>query len=210
VLTNRQEREKERKRQEIIDTAQNLFFEGGYDQTSMDTIAKNSEFSKRTVYKYFGSKEELYAAIALKSIDRMIGVFEKSIDPSANGFQKMRSIATALSDFNRNNKNYLSLVGNFVSQSLKSPTEGECISKCRSRILNFMALIEKVIEQGINDGSLRSDINPKITLSSIVNLMVGLVFMNKDIWDFMNRDNDLDYETIFDNNIELLLSSVKS
>lgn len=50
------------KRQQILDSAVNLFTEQGYAATSMDLIAKNADVSKQTVYSHFGSKDELFSA----------------------------------------------------------------------------------------------------------------------------------------------------
>ena len=50
----------EAKRQQILDSAVNLFTEQGFAATSMDLIAKNADVSKQTVYSHFGSKDDLF------------------------------------------------------------------------------------------------------------------------------------------------------
>ena len=46
-------------RQNIMETAENLFAEKRIAQTTMDDIAKNADYSKSTIYVYFKSKEEI-------------------------------------------------------------------------------------------------------------------------------------------------------
>ena len=46
----RKQQEKEIKRKDIIDAAEKVFFANGYENSSMDAVAKKAEFSKRTVY----------------------------------------------------------------------------------------------------------------------------------------------------------------
>lgn len=77
------------RKQEFLDTAQKLFYEQGYDQTSVNTIIDAVGVSKGTFYHYFKSKENLLDALAervakqglerLHSIveDRHIGALEK-------------------------------------------------------------------------------------------------------------------------------------
>lgn len=52
----------EAKRQQILDSAINLFTEQGFAATSMELIAKNADVSKQTVYSHFGSKDDLFSA----------------------------------------------------------------------------------------------------------------------------------------------------
>ena len=50
------------KREEIIQTAFNSFYQNGFHATGVDAVMADSGISKRTIYKYFRSKEELVAA----------------------------------------------------------------------------------------------------------------------------------------------------
>jgi hypothetical protein len=66
-VAERKEREKQQRRNDIIDAAEKLFFAKGHDNTTVDDIAKEAELSKGTVYLYFSSKEDL-----------MFGVYSQS------------------------------------------------------------------------------------------------------------------------------------
>jgi len=50
------------KREEIIQTAFDSFYKNGFHTTGVDAVMADSGISKRTIYKYFRSKEELVAA----------------------------------------------------------------------------------------------------------------------------------------------------
>ncbi len=51
------------KKQEILDQAQRLFYGGGFHATGVDTVLADTGISKRTLYKYFPSKEHLIEAV---------------------------------------------------------------------------------------------------------------------------------------------------
>lgn len=72
----------EAKRQAILDIAKEAFSEQGFGQTSMSAIAKLVGGSKATLYNYFNSKEEIFAAVMEDSATRDIaGAFNSlSID----------------------------------------------------------------------------------------------------------------------------------
>ena len=54
----------EKKREAIINAAIQEFYEKGFEGSSMDTISKEANVSKATVYNHFKNKEELFLALA--------------------------------------------------------------------------------------------------------------------------------------------------
>jgi AcrR family transcriptional regulator len=55
-------------RNAILKGAAELFCSRGYDHTSMDQIVRKLKMSKRTLYKYFGSKDDLFSSSMLFAI----------------------------------------------------------------------------------------------------------------------------------------------
>ncbi|MFX1452616.1 MAG: TetR/AcrR family transcriptional regulator, partial [Promethearchaeota archaeon] len=53
----RREREKEQRREDIIDAAEKLFLTQGFENTTMKQIANEAEYSKGTLYNYYKSKD---------------------------------------------------------------------------------------------------------------------------------------------------------
>lgn len=65
-IQERKEREKERRRQQIIVAAKRVFSEKGFSKSTMEDIANEAELSPGTLYLYFKNKEELYASLSLR------------------------------------------------------------------------------------------------------------------------------------------------
>jgi AcrR family transcriptional regulator len=63
--TGRRAKEREQRRRDIVDTARRLFAERGFQGCTMEELCKITEFAKPTLYKFFGSKEELFYSILL-------------------------------------------------------------------------------------------------------------------------------------------------
>jgi len=63
--------------QDIVTAAQTLFFQNGYERTSIDQVAALAKSSKRTVYSKFATKAELFDAV----VRRFIGEKQAIADP---------------------------------------------------------------------------------------------------------------------------------
>ncbi|MEM9171775.1 MAG: TetR/AcrR family transcriptional regulator [Pseudomonadota bacterium] len=70
------------KRRAILNAAQDIFMDVGYERTSMDAIAAAAGVSKQTVYSHFSNKEELFSECVLaKLLD--YGLDMQDHDPAA-------------------------------------------------------------------------------------------------------------------------------
>jgi AcrR family transcriptional regulator len=58
----------EERRRELIDTAERLFMERGYEHTAISDIVKELNIAQGTLYYYFRSKEDILEAVVEKSI----------------------------------------------------------------------------------------------------------------------------------------------
>ena len=62
---------KDERRAAIVDIAHAAFLADGYAATSMSTIAAKVGGSKATLYNYFSSKEELFAAVVARKCEQL-------------------------------------------------------------------------------------------------------------------------------------------
>lgn len=83
----------EKKRQQILTAAEQMFKEYGYAGTSMDKVAEVAEVSKRTVYNHFPSKEELFNAIVLTHLRHLKQVDDQPFDASVAIDEQLKALA---------------------------------------------------------------------------------------------------------------------
>jgi AcrR family transcriptional regulator len=94
-ITERREREKERRRNEILDAAEKVFFSKGITFATMDDIAAAAELSKGTLYLYFNRKQAVYLSITERAIQKLQSMFEQAIMGIPNGINKVKAIGEA-------------------------------------------------------------------------------------------------------------------
>lgn len=78
----------------ILDVAQGLFLEKGYDSTSIqDIIDGLGGLSKGAVYHHFKSKEDIFNAVGDRYNEQIIGEL-KAVrdDPALTGFAKLKNV----------------------------------------------------------------------------------------------------------------------
>jgi AcrR family transcriptional regulator len=73
----RREREKEHRRNQILNAAKEIFMSKGLRAATMEDIAGKAELSPGTIYTYFKNKEELYAVLNLIGLQYLYEQNEK-------------------------------------------------------------------------------------------------------------------------------------
>lgn len=104
------ERDAERTRQEILDVALREFARNGYAGARVDEIAARTRTTKRMIYYYFKSKEELYIAVleraysTARDAERQLDV--DHLDPVS----AIRTLAELTFDHHESHQDFISLV----------------------------------------------------------------------------------------------------
>lgn len=111
----RKEMKRKQKREEIISTAERLFFSEGYDDVSMNDIAKDVGMSKATLYLYFDNKDSLFFAVVLRGAEIMKSLIEKEMENVEKGIDKVFAYRSAYFDFAVKYPDYLHVYNYFIS-----------------------------------------------------------------------------------------------
>ncbi|MFO7964459.1 MAG: TetR/AcrR family transcriptional regulator [Desulfobacterales bacterium] len=152
-IQERKERERERRRQQIIVAAKRVFSEKGFNKATMEDIASEAELSPGTLYLYFKNKEELYASLSLRILQYLnIRVQhvndEKRLDPE----QKMTALREAMFDvYNFDPLTIINLFHLQSSETLKNLSP-EFLDEINELSRKSIGGIATVIEEGIKKG----------------------------------------------------------
>jgi AcrR family transcriptional regulator len=157
---------KEESRRKIMQAALEAFAETGYSQTSMDDIVKRSGLSKGTLYWHFKNKQELFLAtieMVMKKWDEQLANLAEA-DVSAE--ERIRTFFAGVGAFFAENKN---LVGLMVDAFFQSYQMEEAQFIMKDIYARFVGHIERIIQQGIDNGEFRA-VDPHMVA---VSLMAG-------------------------------------
>ncbi len=84
----RRERDRLRRREDILTAARTVLVEKGYESATIDEVARAAELAKGTIYLYFASKEDIYVSILDEGLDLLtrlvLDSYQDSADPLMN------------------------------------------------------------------------------------------------------------------------------
>lgn len=154
----------------IVNSATKLFTEKGYDSTSLQDIINDTKLSKGAIYHHFASKEEIFEAIVDKISEKNTTELAKIRDnKSLNGIEKLKQIfKAALLNSNQ------SLMLTVTPCLLDNP---RFLAMQIKQLYQTVApnFIEPILQEGINDGSIKAD-NPHELAEAI--MVLSNVWLN--------------------------------
>ena len=139
-------------RGKIIEAAWKLFYERGYDETTVDEIIEASATSKGSFYHYFDGKDALLSELSYL-FDEKYNALAKTLDPAQNSFEALMYL----------NRELFTMIDNSISMELLARlyssqlvTHGERHLQDRNR--TYFKLLRQIVARGQERGELRADI----------------------------------------------------
>lgn len=159
-IVERREREKEQRRNDIIDAAERVFFTKGRATATMDDVAEEAELSKGTLYLYFKSKEELYLAIHLRGLGILKKMFAEAVAKKQTGIEKTRAVGEAYYQFYLDQPDYFNALIYFESLEQAMQEENPVANECIMEGISTLNILVEAIYIGIKDGTIRPEVDP--------------------------------------------------
>ncbi len=208
-ITERKEREKERRRNEIIDAAENVFFSKGRAVATMDDVAEEAELSKGTLYLYFKNKEDLYLAINLRGMEILYGLFAEAIKKHKTGFEKVYAIGKAYFQFYNEYPDYFVALMYFESHEMDLCNEQSIAVKCKVQGHDALVILIQAIESGIKDGSIRPDVDAVKAATVLWGHSSGLIQLVSTKGEHLQNDHGLDLNDLIEYGFEMIGHSLQ-
>lgn len=134
--------ERQNVKRRIVDAAWKLFYEKGYDDTTVEDIIKLSETSKGSFYYYFGSKDSLLDTLST-ILDEYYSELEKELEEDMNSFDKLMYL-NYKAHLYMENKIEVSLLASMYSTQLIAKGNRNLLDQNRT----YYRLISKIVEEG--------------------------------------------------------------
>lgn len=170
----RRDRERQMRENEIIDAAEKIFVQSGYEKASVDEIAMESQYTRKTVYQYFKNKEDLYMAVVVRGFQQLFLTIQQGAEDADCGFEKLRRMGMAYYEFYQRYPDIfrlMSLAGHIKSKEDTESTKE--FDRINNRIVEEIA---HTINEGKQDGSVRSDLDTMMSVFAAQFMMTGFFY----------------------------------
>ncbi len=137
------------RRIELLETAQKLFYDLGYENTSVQTIVDAVGIAKGTFYHYFHSKEDLLAQLAEWQTDVVLGEIEKRVEAMQGGaVQRFRNLITNILNWKIEHRDMMLTYIRVMYSDANLPLKTKVNQIYMEKVLPIFA---KVIRQGTEE-----------------------------------------------------------
>ncbi len=200
-ILERKEREKEEMRKLILEAAQKLFLENGYEKVSIRNIADAIEYSPATIYLYYRDKNELFFSLHQQAFQKLIAEFAP-IASIEKPMDKLIAMGQLYIQFGFDNPELFDLM--FI---MTAPIDA---LECREDVWEdgnraFMVL-QNVVQECISAGAIKHADAQRASLM-IWSMVHGLtaLFLRKR----MDMFGETDKKQLMDETYDLFVSTIK-
>jgi AcrR family transcriptional regulator len=188
------EKEKIDKKDHILDVAERVFAEHGYDGASTRMISGEAGVNMAMLNYYFGSKEGVFLAI----FDRRISAFQATLlsignDDSMNAWEKLDMYIDSYVDRVVNNNCFHVMLHREISKSKKT----ELTDQITDIILKNVTVFQNIIAGGIKSGEFNKDADQQLLVATVFGTKNYLVntphisskILGYDVMDMETQNN---------------------
>ncbi len=211
-MLSRKQREMQTRKNEMILAAELLFAESGYENVTMEDIAKKAEFGRRTLYLYFKTKEDLYLSVFNKYQKLKLEETSNNLNEGATSLHKIYIWGENYFNFYLKNSWFLKYQLIMDSNNISDKNISEDI------LNNFLEISQEtskivleIIKEGISKNEIRSDMCESQVLSYFSYSLRSIAFRSI-IYIIENKDNEEEvtyFKKYYFDFLNLLLISIK-
>jgi AcrR family transcriptional regulator len=189
---SRKERERLAREEDILVAAEKIFSTMGVDGASMEEIAQAAQFTRKTVYQYFGSKEVLLSAVVLKGFKLLLSYLQQETGIPCSGYEKLRSMGRA---YYRFYQDYTSFFGLMNYSARVKQLGGEAARSEFEKVDSALfQSVYKVIDDGKADGSIWTGVDTIMGTASVIFCLTGFFYQysitGKSFTEHLSLDGD--------------------
>jgi TetR/AcrR family transcriptional regulator, fatty acid metabolism regulator protein len=158
------------KRKLILDAALKTFVKRGYPDTRVSEIAAEATVAEGTLYNYFSSKEEILLALFDEKWGGIIDDIKKKISHLDDPNDKLKAIFSMVVTMFKKDRHLAEIFLIDIKQSsifLNNYTI--------NRIVEFINLIEEILEEGKKKGVYRKNLDTKVAKMVIFGAAQGIL-----------------------------------
>jgi AcrR family transcriptional regulator len=188
-IQERKERERERRRQQIIVAAKRVFSAKGFNKATMEDIAKEAELSPGTIYIYFKNKDELYASLSVRILKHLnIRLEHVKNETFGTHTDRIASLREALYDVYEFDPLILINMFHLQSSETLKNLSPELLDEIKTLSRKSLGTMSEIFAEGI-DGGVFIDQHP-VALADILWALFSGIVLWEESKRIINQEKD--------------------
>jgi AcrR family transcriptional regulator len=210
-ITERKEREKETRRENIIDAAEKVIQLKGFEGMTIDDVAVIAELGKGTIYLYFKNKTDLYHAVVCRGLKILKATFNEVVKREEKGIDKLLAIGHAYAKFCFDFPIYFNAMSHRDNMEVEREkiAEHEGVQCCEIVSDQIFAMMTGVIEEGGRDRTIQADIEPMKLSILLWGLVSGVLKMLSSKGEMIDKYWNIKVEELIDLQFELVRRAIE-
>jgi TetR/AcrR family transcriptional regulator len=208
TVAERREREREERRTQILDAAQQVFYDREFALVTMDEVAEAAQLGKGTLYNYFRTKEDLFGGVAARHLERMVEKYQRAGELASDGLDQVRRMLLAYADHMSTPLAHLRMAMARFLQGPPADPDSPNGRMMRDTIMQLIGLYSQAIERGQRDGSIREDLEPAPLCIKLWSCVNGALLFRLQLSSDMPPPQLRAIAPTMDDTVELLLDAI--
>ena len=174
-------RHREKRMEEAVAIAAELFMERGIDEVKMTDVADAAAMGVASLYRYFGSKSVLVmraGALMWRNMNKLYGSrFSDYSAETHTGMERIRLQFSLLEELYRDQRPFVSLVGEIDDLIAEQEIPRPELENYNASLLRFMSEFREAFDMGVRDGTVRGDVDPILFFHTACHAVLSLGLM---------------------------------
>ncbi|MBO3743463.1 TetR/AcrR family transcriptional regulator [Actinoplanes flavus] len=165
---------RERRREALIAAAYELFLDRGVDRVTIDDIADRCDVTRRTVYRYFATREQVALAVEVRILQRWGRLLhDLGTGWQGTGADRLRAALADVEQLVDDAADEVRFTRVFDAEPA-GDDDSDLGGQFRAAVHHLLAPIVAILRDGSRDGTLILTSSPELTASTLTNAYLGL------------------------------------
>ena len=175
-------------RENILSAAEKLFLAKGVSAATIDDISKASEYSRRTIYTYYESKEDILYHIILKGLMSLKEDLMEAIRQQKEFIGQYWAICSAMEKYQATSPQLADSINQMKSGDINLSTASPTVVKIFEVGTEINNLLADFIARGKESGVVRSDVEPMKTVYIMWGSITSLLSLARNKGEFLEKE----------------------
>lgn len=195
-------------REQIMKAAEKLFSDKGFAQTTIDDISKASEYSRRTIYSYYESKDDILHHIVEKGLIELKEDIQNAVNLDEDFLTVYKAICIAMSKYQSKYPHSADNVNRANTANFDFENPSDTVKHILQLGMEINTILAAFIENGKEQGIVRQDITPMLTVYILWSSITSFLSLAQSKGQFISKQFSISENEFLDYGFKQLINAI--